>query len=89
MIRAVPHAITKQQTHKMHAIDSWMSPHILLHVPVVHPLGHWAELKQPVCNTLNAQNLLVRKTLNVEDVFVSYPPIYDNLFAVFLRERHR
>jgi hypothetical protein len=41
-----------------------------------------------VRNTLN-QNVLVRKTLNIENVFVSYLPADRSLLAAFLRKRHR
>ena len=39
-------------------------------------------------NILNAKNVLVRKTLNAENVCVSYSGTDDNLLAVFLRKRH-
>ena len=73
----------------MRAINSWISLHILYHIPVVHPFGNRAKLRQPMCNTLNVKNVLVRQTLNVENVFVSYSPTDDSILAVFLRKRHK
>jgi len=64
------------QTHKTHAIDLLVGPHILQHIPVIHPLGDNAQLKQPWRNTLDAQ-----------EIFVLYSPTDDDLFAITLGKR--
>ena len=61
-------------THKTAAIDLPPGPpHVVQHVAIIHPLGNHAELKQPWCNTFDAQN-----------VFVSYSLADGDLFAVSL-----
>ena len=50
-----------------------MRPHVLQHIPVVHPLGNHANLKQCWGGTLDAQ-----------DIFVFYSLPDSNPFAKFL-----
>ena len=50
-----------------------MRPHVLLHIPVIHPLGNHAKLKQCWGKTLVAQN-----------IFVLHSPAGDNRFVKIL-----